>query len=80
MSYNKLASAIQSRIARRAATITEQENWKIYHRVLEQMTDWRDSKALIAELTESQILDKKLLKVIQELAHAEQEYDKLVGA
>ena len=67
MNIQNYASKLQSRIATRARVITEQENWKVFHRALDQMNDWRKTKALLKELSNDQILDKQLLKLVQDV-------------
>ena len=70
--YHGYASQLQSRISRRANTITESTMWKVGYRHLGRMKDWRESKVVLAELEANQRLDKKLLQ----LAHvAAREYD-----
>ena len=68
---SSLTSALQSRIMKRAAGIGELENWKHYHRTLQQMTDWKQAKAAIKLATFDQQLDKKILKQLREMAYLE---------
>ena len=71
MTFKSLVSQLQSRISKRANVITSTEQWKKVHRVQEQMKDWREAKATIKYLAGEQIVDRKLLRMTQEMAYAE---------
>lgn len=71
MNANTLVSQLQSRISIRSAAIRGAEEWAVVHKAQSQMRDWKDTKLVIRHLTSDQILDKKLLKVTQEMAYLE---------
>ena len=69
MNYSQMVSALQRRVSLRSAAIGHLEQWKKVHRAQEQMSSWRETKGAIAELAASQMLDRKLLRITQEIAY-----------
>lgn len=69
MKHSDMAAALQSRVAKRAAKITAQTMWKVGYHQLGRLKDFREAKKVLAELTKEQILDKRLLRMTQEMAY-----------
>jgi hypothetical protein len=69
MKHSDMAAALQSRIAKRAAKITETTMWKIGFHSLNRLKDFREAKKTLAVLTAEQCLDKRLLRMANEMAH-----------
>lgn len=67
--FEQFASQLQSRIAKRSGKITATSMWKVGYRQLGRMKDWRECKNTLALLTADQVLDKRLLSVVQEIAY-----------
>ncbi len=67
--YTSYASALQSRLSKRATKIRENEAWKVHYHERRQMMDYDACKKLLKYLSEEQALDKKLLKVLQEVSY-----------
>lgn len=69
MKHSDMAAALQSRIAKRAAKITETTMWKAGYHSLNRLKDFREAKKVLAVLAKEQILDKRLLRMTQEMAY-----------
>lgn len=72
-----LTSQLQARLATRATAITNEANWAKAFRAQEQMTSYRQSKQIIAELTSQQVLDKELLSNLNEQERCVKDYKRL---
>lgn len=75
-----LTSQLQARLATRATAITNEANWAKAFRAQEQMTSYRQSKQIIAELTSQQVLDKELLSNLNEQERFKKDYMNLLDS
>lgn len=69
MNYSQMASQLQSHLALRANAITSLTEWKLAHRAMGQMRDFRDAKQVLVTMNASQALDKRLLRMTQEMSY-----------
>lgn len=67
--YENMAAQLQSRIKRRGNHIAAVECWKKGYHALGQLKKFRETKEELVELRDAQVLDKKLLKMVQEQAY-----------
>lgn len=68
MNYEQMAARLQSRIARRGNHIAAVECWKRAYHALGQLKKFRETKDELMGLRDSQVLDKRLLKMVQNAA------------
>ena len=78
--HKVIMSQLQSRVAQRSAHIRKLEEWKVVYRAMNQMQDWRDTKAAIKAKADEQVLDKKALATINQAEKITMEYNNLYQA
>lgn len=66
--YANMAAQLQSRIKRRGNHIAAVEGFKVAYHKLGHLKKFRETKIDLEELRYEQVLDKKLLKVVQGIA------------
>ncbi|MGZ8887939.1 MAG: hypothetical protein ACXW1D_00105 [Halobacteriota archaeon] len=78
--YNQYASSLQSRLARRSRTITENEMWVKGYKALKRREQVKETKMFLKDLREQQAMDKKLLNLVQNMSWELEENDRLLVA
>lgn len=69
MNFKAMTAQLQSHVAKRAHTITANEMWREAYKFMGRRKDAKQTDADLKELRASQSLDKRLLRMTNEMAY-----------